>query len=107
MVGPGTGIAPFRAFLQERKVTGANGGNWLFFGAQKSECDFFYRDELEVMQREGGALTRLDTAFSRDQDFKIYLQHRMTEQGAELWKLLEGGALLRLRGRESDGERCR
>jgi sulfite reductase (NADPH) flavoprotein alpha-component len=54
MVGPGTGIAPFRAFLQERKVTGANGGNWLFFGAQKSECDFFYRGELEVMQREGG-----------------------------------------------------
>jgi sulfite reductase (NADPH) flavoprotein alpha-component len=86
MVGPGTGIAPFRAFLQERKVAGANGGNWLFFGAQKSECDFFYRDELQLMQREGSVLTRLDTTFSRDQDFKIYVQHRMTEHGAELWK---------------------
>jgi sulfite reductase (NADPH) flavoprotein alpha-component len=91
MVGPGTGIAPFRAFLEERRATGAKGANWLFFGAQKSRCDFFYKDELEAMRREG-VLTRLDTAFSRDQDFKIYVQHRMLETAAELWNWLERGA---------------
>jgi sulfite reductase (NADPH) flavoprotein alpha-component len=91
MVGPGTGIAPFRAFLEERKMNGAKGGNWLFFGAQKSSCDFFYRDELEAFRREG-VLTRLDTAFSRDQDFKIYAQHRMLENAKEVWNWLEQGA---------------
>jgi sulfite reductase (NADPH) flavoprotein alpha-component len=91
MVGPGTGIAPFRAFLQERKVTGAKGGNWLFFGAQKSSSDFFYKEELETYQQQG-VLSRLDTAFSRDQDFKIYVQHRMVENAKELWNWLEQGA---------------
>jgi sulfite reductase (NADPH) flavoprotein alpha-component len=91
MVGPGTGIAPFRAFLEERKATGARGGNWLFFGAQKSSCDFFYQEELESLQSEG-VLTRLDTAFSRDQEFKIYVQHRMLENARELWNWLEQGA---------------
>jgi sulfite reductase (NADPH) flavoprotein alpha-component len=91
MVGPGTGIAPFRAFLQEREATGASGGNWLFFGDQREECDFLLRPELEAWQQKG-VLTRLDTAFSRDQEKKIYVQHRMVEQGAELWKWLEGGA---------------
>lgn len=91
MVGPGTGIAPFRAFLQERRATGAKGDNWLFFGAQRSHCDFFYKEELEVFQREG-VLTRLDTAFSRDQDFKIYVQNRILENATELWNWLEQGA---------------
>src|ERR1700758_2662617 len=74
MVGPGTGIAPFRAFLQERKATGATGRTWLFFGEQHAATDFLYRDEVEGLLREG-ALTRLDTAFSRDQTEKIYVQH--------------------------------
>ena len=91
MVGPGTGIAPFRAFLEERKATGAKGGNWLFFGAQKSSCDFFYQEELEGYQRDG-VLTRLDTAFSRDQEYKIYVQTRMMENAKELWNWLEQGA---------------
>jgi sulfite reductase (NADPH) flavoprotein alpha-component len=91
MVGPGTGIAPFRAFLEERRATGAKGANWLFFGAQKSRCDFFYEDELETLRQEG-VLTRLDTAFSRDQDFKIYVQNRMLENATELWNWLEQGA---------------
>ncbi len=91
MVGPGTGIAPFRAFLQERQATGATGGNWLFFGAQKSATDFFYREELEAMQT-GGCLTRLDLAFSRDQTEKIYVQTRMQQHAAELWRWLEDGA---------------
>ncbi len=91
MVGPGTGIAPFRAFLQDRKVTGATGGNWLFFGEQYRKSDFFYEDEFAELTREG-VLTRLDTAFSRDQDHKIYVQHRMLEAGDELWKWLEDGA---------------
>ncbi|GAA5494225.1 sulfite reductase [NADPH] flavoprotein alpha-component [Rubritalea halochordaticola] len=87
MVGPGTGIAPFRAFLQERKVSGAKGGNWLFFGNPYESKDFLYKDELEELQKEG-VLTKLDTAFSRDQAEKVYVQHRMLEQGAELWKWL-------------------
>lgn len=91
MVGPGTGIAPFRAFLEERRATGATGSNWLFFGAQRSRCDFFYKDELEAMQQQG-VLTRLDTAFSRDQDFKIYVQHRMLDSAGDLWSWLERGA---------------
>ena len=78
MVGPGTGIAPFMAFLQERKVSGATGRNWLFFGDQKASTDFLYREELEAWQNEG-VLHTLSTAFSRDQSEKIYVQHRMLE----------------------------
>lgn len=91
MIGPGTGIAPFRAFLQEREASSAPGKNWLFFGDQKSECDFLYRDELEAWQRSG-LLTRLDTAFSRDQADKIYVQQRMLENAAELWSWIQQGA---------------
>jgi sulfite reductase alpha subunit-like flavoprotein len=91
MIGPGTGIAPFRAFLQERKATGARGRNWLFFGDQQRAYDFLFQEELETYGFEG-LLTRLDTAFSRDQDEKVYVQHRMLEHGAELWKWLKGGA---------------
>ena len=91
MVGPGTGIAPFRAFLHDRRATGAKGKNWLFFGDQKASTDFLYRDELDAMLADGH-LTRLDTAFSRDQEAKIYVQHRMAENAAELWKWLEEGA---------------
>lgn len=91
MVGPGTGIAPFRAFLEERRATGAKGKNWLFFGDQRAATDFLYADELATLQREG-VLTRLDTAFSRDQTEKIYVQHRMLENAAELFAWLEAGA---------------
>jgi sulfite reductase (NADPH) flavoprotein alpha-component len=91
MIGPGTGIAPFRAFLQERRATEASGKNWLFFGDQRSTTDFLYREELEEL-RECGLLTRLDCAFSRDQEAKVYVQHRMVEQGAEIWKWLQDGA---------------
>ncbi|NLT70107.1 MAG: sulfite reductase subunit alpha [Verrucomicrobiaceae bacterium] len=91
MVGPGTGIAPFRAFLHERRVRGATGKNWLFFGDQKAATDFLYREELEAM-RGDGHLTRLDTAFSRDQKEKIYVQHRLLEQASELWAWLQDGA---------------
>ena len=91
MVGPGTGIAPFRAFLEERGITGATGKNWLFFGDQKKASDFLYEAEFAEMQRKG-LLNRFDTAFSRDQAEKIYVQHRMQENGAELWKWLQDGA---------------
>jgi len=91
MVGPGTGIAPFRAFLHDRKAAGATGHNWLFFGDQRAATDFLYRDELTDLLREG-VLTRLDTAFSRDQAEKIYVQHRMLEHAAELYAWLEAGA---------------
>ena len=91
MVGPGTGIAPFRAFLQERAAAKATGRSWLFFGDQKSDGDFLYREELEQYHL-AGVLTRLDTAFSRDQAEKVYVQHRMLEHAAELWSWLEAGA---------------
>ena len=91
MVGPGTGIAPFMAFLQERKVSGATGQNWLFFGDQKSATDFLYREELEVWQQEG-VLHKLSTAFSRDQAEKVYVQHRMLEAAEELFAWLDKGA---------------
>ncbi len=91
MVGPGTGIAPFRAFLEERRATGAKGKNWLLFGDQRAATDFLYREELEAMQRDG-LLTRLDTAFSRDQAEKIYVQQRMLENAKELFAWLEAGA---------------
>ncbi|EOR07629.1 bifunctional nitrate reductase/sulfite reductase flavoprotein subunit alpha [Acinetobacter sp. ANC 3926] len=91
MVGPGTGIAPFRGFLQERQALGKDSKNWLFFGEQQSSTDFYYQEELKKFQNDG-VLTRLDLAFSRDQDQKIYVQDRMREQGAELWQWLEQGA---------------
>lgn len=91
MVGPGTGIAPFRAFLQERKALGARGRNWLFFGGQHQATDFLYHEEILAFQREG-LLNRLDLAWSRDQDHKIYVQHLMLEHAAELWRWLEEGA---------------
>jgi sulfite reductase (NADPH) flavoprotein alpha-component len=93
MVGPGTGIAPFRAFLHERRACGAKGRSWLFFGDQHYQTDFLYGHELATLQHDG-SLTRVDTAFSRDQEQKIYVQHRFVEQGAELYKWLEDGAHL-------------
>ncbi|NMD97135.1 sulfite reductase subunit alpha [Rhodococcus sp. BL-253-APC-6A1W] len=90
MVGPGTGIAPFRGFLQERRARGATGKNWLFFGDQRRDCDYIYEDELAEFTASG-VLTRLDLAFSRDQAEKIYVQTRMTEHGAELFAWLEEG----------------
>jgi sulfite reductase (NADPH) flavoprotein alpha-component len=91
MVGPGTGIAPFRAFLQERKATEAKGPNWVFFGEQKSSTDYLYQDEFEAALASG-VLTKLTTAFSRDQAEKIYVQHRMLEYGAELYDWLQKGS---------------
>jgi sulfite reductase (NADPH) flavoprotein alpha-component len=91
MVGPGTGIAPFRAFLEERRATGATGRNWLFFGDQRSATDFLYRAELEAFQKDG-LLTRLDLAWSRDRAEKVYVQQRMLEHATELWRWLEDGA---------------
>ena len=91
MIGPGTGIAPFRAFLHERLATKAPGRNWLFFGHQRSTYDFFYEDELLAM-RAAGLLTRLTLAWSRDGKEKIYVQHRMREVGRDLWSWLNDGA---------------
>jgi sulfite reductase (NADPH) flavoprotein alpha-component len=91
MIGPGTGIAPFRAFLMDRRATGATGRNWLFFGHQRSSCDFFYADELNAM-KTAGLLTRLSLAWSRDGDKKFYVQDRMREVGRELWSWLAEGA---------------
>jgi sulfite reductase (NADPH) flavoprotein alpha-component len=91
MIGPGTGIAPFRAFLQDRRATGAPGKNWLFFGHQRSDCDFFYADELNAM-KTSGLLTRMSLAWSRDGTKKFYVQDRMREVGRELWTWLAEGA---------------
>jgi sulfite reductase (NADPH) flavoprotein alpha-component len=91
MIGPGTGIAPFRAFLQERLATQAAGPNWLYFGHQRSDFDFFYEDELKAM-RKSGHLTRLTLAWSRDGDEKIYVQNRMRDDGRDVWAWLERGA---------------
>ena len=91
MVGPGTGVAPFRAFLLDRRATGAPGKNWLFFGHQRSDCDFFYADELNAM-KTSGLLTRLSLAWSRDGDKKFYVQDRMREVGREVWTWLAEGA---------------
>ncbi|HEN8714553.1 TPA: bifunctional nitrate reductase/sulfite reductase flavoprotein subunit alpha [Pseudomonas putida] len=90
MIGPGTGIAPFRAFLEEREARGAKGENWLFFGEQYAATDFYYQEQLQAWQASGHL--RLDTAFSRDQAEKIYVQQRMREQGAQVWQWLEAGA---------------
>lgn len=91
MVGPGTGIAPFRSFIEERAVTKGNGRSWLFFGDQHSASDFLYQDELEQYHRDG-VLTRLETAFSRDTDQKVYVQHKMLENSQELFQWLENGS---------------
>ena len=88
MVGPGTGIAPFRAFLQERKTVSAKGKNWLFFGSQHEHCNYFYREELAQLKSDG-VLTRLDCAWSRDQAGKSYVQHKMLESAAEIWKWMD------------------
>jgi sulfite reductase (NADPH) flavoprotein alpha-component len=91
MIGPGTGVAPFRAFLHDRRATGATGKNWLFFGHQRSSHDFFYADELNAM-KTSGLLTRMSLAWSRDGDKKFYVQDRMREVGRELWTWLAEGA---------------
>jgi sulfite reductase (NADPH) flavoprotein alpha-component len=91
MIGPGTGIAPFRAFLHERQAANAPGRNWLFFGHQHRDLDFFYEDELVAM-RAAGHLTRLTLAWSRDDTGKVYVQHRMREVGRDLWSWLNDGA---------------
>ncbi|MCU1689038.1 MAG: molybdopterin oxidoreductase, partial [Jatrophihabitantaceae bacterium] len=93
MIGPGTGIAPFLGFLEHRRAQGATGRSWLFFGEQHEGSDHYYREELGSFI-ETGALTRLDTAFSRDQRAKIYVQDRMAQHGKELWGWLEAGAYL-------------
>jgi sulfite reductase (NADPH) flavoprotein alpha-component len=93
MIGPGTGVAPFRAFVQERAATGASGRNWLFFGNPRRRTDFLYQLEWQQAVRDG-ALARLDVAFSRDQAHKVYVQHRLREQGRELWAWLQDGAHL-------------
>ncbi len=91
MIGPGTGIAPFRAFLEERKATEAKGKNWLFFGNPHQASDFLYGPELEAFQNDG-ILNRMDLAWSRDQKQKIYVQDLMLTEGAEMWKWFQEGA---------------
>jgi sulfite reductase (NADPH) flavoprotein alpha-component len=91
MIGPGTGVAPFRAFLHERQASNAPGPNWLFFGHQRKDCDFFYEDEFLAMHA-AGHLTRLSLAWSRDGNDKVYVQHRMREAGHEVWAWLKHGA---------------
>lgn len=91
MVGPGTGIAPFRAFLEDRKATAAKGASWLFFGNPHSATDFLYEEELKGYQQDG-TLSRLDVAWSRDQKEKVYVQNLMVQQGAEIWKWFQDGA---------------
>ena len=91
MCGPGAGIAPFRAFLEQRILEGATGRNWLFFGEQHRATDFLYGEELLAYQAQG-KLHRLDVAFSRDQAAKVYVQHRMRERSKELWGWLQNGA---------------
>jgi sulfite reductase (NADPH) flavoprotein alpha-component len=93
MIGPGTGVAPFRAFLEHRAAQGATGRNWLFFGEQHRATDFLYEEELLTFQKQG-LLHRLDLAFSRDQHERIYVQHRVQEQAHELWTWLHNGAYL-------------
>lgn len=101
MIGPGTGVAPFRAFLHQRRATAAAGRNWLFFGERSAATDFLYREELESMHADGH-LTHLDTAFSRDQDHKIYVQDLMMRNARQLWGWIEQGACLYVCG---DAER--
>ncbi|MFF2878490.1 sulfite reductase subunit alpha [Gottfriedia sp. NPDC057991] len=91
MVGPGTGIAPFRSFIQERAVNKVAGRSWLFFGDQHEASDFLYKSELEKYQQDG-VLTKIDTAFSRDTDQKVYVQHKMLENSKEMFEWIEKGA---------------
>ena len=91
MIGPGTGVAPFRGFLHERRALGAKGHNWLFFGERSAATSFLYREELEAMHADGH-LTRFDTAFSRDQEHKVYVQDRMIAQAPTFWSWLQDGA---------------
>jgi sulfite reductase (NADPH) flavoprotein alpha-component len=97
MIGPGTGIAPFRSFLAERDATGAEGRNWLFFGDQHFVSDFLYQTELQNWLQTG-ALTNINLAFSRDQKYKVYVQHRILEKAAELWKWISSGAYIYICG---------
>jgi sulfite reductase (NADPH) flavoprotein alpha-component len=90
MVGPGTGIAPFRAFVQDRVASGATGRNWVFFGDQKSHTDFLYQEEWENYLAQG-QLARLDLAWSRDQGVKVYVQDKMRANAAELWTWIKNG----------------
>lgn len=92
MIGPGTGVAPFRAFMQERLALGATGKNWLFFGERHSAYDFFYEDFWQELVNTD--FLRLSLAFSRDQEEKIYVQHKMYEQAADLWKWITDGAII-------------
>jgi sulfite reductase (NADPH) flavoprotein alpha-component len=91
MVGPGTGIAPFRAFMEQRVHDGGNGRNWLFFGDQSASTEFYYKDTIEGWVDEGH-LYKFTTAWSRDQEEKIYVQHRLKEHGKEVWEWFENGA---------------
>mgnify|MGYP003775004781 CR=1 FL=1 len=91
MVGPGTGVAPFRSFMQEREEIGADGKSWMFFGDQHFVTDFLYQTEWQKWLKDG-VLTKMDVAFSRDTEEKVYVQHRMKEQGKELFEWLEAGA---------------
>ena len=91
MVGPGTGIAPFRAFMEQRVVDGGKGKNWLFFGDQSSKTEFYYQEQIEGWM-DSGSLYRFTTAWSRDQEKKIYVQHRLIEHGEEIWQWFENGA---------------
>jgi sulfite reductase (NADPH) flavoprotein alpha-component len=92
MIGPGTGIAPFRGFMQERAHHSLSTKNWLFFGEKRASHDFFYKEEWETLQKAGKL--RLDTAFSRDSDQKVYVQHRLKENSREIWEWLNQGAHL-------------
>ena len=97
MVGPGTGIAPFRSFLMERDINGAGGRNWLFFGEQHFQSDFLYQAEIQ-QYLQTGVLSRVSLAFSRDRQEKIYVQHRMYEHGEELYQWLLNGAIFYVSG---------
>lgn len=102
MVGPGTGVAPFRAFLQERAAHGSPGRNWLFFGDRHHATDFLYQDEI-LLHQKSGLLTRLDLAWSRDSEPKVYVQDLMQKSAAELWQWLQGGAYLYICGDKQMG----
>jgi sulfite reductase (NADPH) flavoprotein alpha-component len=91
MIGPGTGIAPFRSFIAHRDATGSNGKNWLFFGDQHFETDFLYQTEIQNWV-ETGSLSKIDLAFSRDQEEKIYVQHKLKKKGKEVFDWLQSGA---------------
>ena len=101
MIGVGTGLAPYRGYLQEREAVGATGRNWLFFGEQRRAANFYHREEFAAYAASG-LLTRFETAFSRDQSQKVYVQHRIREAGRDVWSWLNDGAYLYLCG---DAER--